>query len=155
MLNLVINSQLWPPCEQRNIIPFAFVSCICSEMGVVLYNIWNPWQRTFQPSCGWTVYMHLVHNALPAAMHGCFSGVGVELNWTSLWCEYCSIVSREQSYVLFLVVFYFFLFFYFFYGNRFMQQQRSQEDSYIHKRLIANINLGPCTKTKTLHSKYI
>ena len=36
----------------------------------------------------------------------------------------------------------------FFYGNRFMQQQRSQEDSYIHKRLIANINLGPCTKTK-------
>ena len=24
-----------------------------------------------------------------------------------------------------------------------MQQQRSQEDSYIHKRLIANINLGP------------
>ena len=38
--------------------------------------------------------------------------------------------------------------FLFFYGNRFMQQQRSQEDSYIHKRLIANINLGPCTKTK-------
>ena len=36
-----------------------------------------------------------------------------------------------------------------------MQQQRSQEDSYIHKRLIANINLGPCTKTKTLHSRYI
>jgi len=30
-----------------------------------------------------------------------------------------------------------------------MQQQRSQEDSYIHKRLIANINLGPCTETKT------
>ena len=29
-----------------------------------------------------------------------------------------------------------------------MQQQRSQEDSYIHERLIANINLGPCTKTK-------
>ena len=44
----------------------------------------------------------------------------------------------------------FFLFFFiFFYGNRFMQQQRSQEDSYIHKRLIANINLGPCTKTKS------
>ena len=36
-----------------------------------------------------------------------------------------------------------------------MQQQRSQEDSYIHKRLIANINLGPCTKTKTLHSRYV
>ena len=48
----------------------------------------------------------------------------------------------------------FFLVF-FFYGNRFMQQQRSQEDSYIHKRLIANINLGPCTKTKTLHNSYI
>ena len=32
-----------------------------------------------------------------------------------------------------------------------MQQQRSQEDSYIHKRLIANINLGPCTKTKKKH----
>ena len=101
MLNLVINSQLWPPCEQRNIIPFAFVSCICSEMGVVLYYIWNPWQRTFQPSCGWTV---LVHNALPATMLACFSGVGVELTWTSLWCKYCSIVSREQGYVPFLVV---------------------------------------------------
>ena len=36
-----------------------------------------------------------------------------------------------------------------------MQQQRSQEDSYIHKRLIANINLGACTKTKTLHSRCI
>jgi len=36
-----------------------------------------------------------------------------------------------------------------------MQQQRSQEDSYIHKRLIANINLGPCTETKTLHNIYI
>ena len=29
-----------------------------------------------------------------------------------------------------------------------MQQQRSQEDSYIHKRVIVNINLGPCTKAK-------
>ena len=47
------------------------------------------------------------------------------------------------------------IYIFFFYGNRFMQQQRSQEDSYIHKRLIANINLGPCTKTKTLHSRYI
>ena len=36
-----------------------------------------------------------------------------------------------------------------------MQQKRSHEDSYIHKRLIANINLGPCTKTKTLHNTYI
>jgi len=36
-----------------------------------------------------------------------------------------------------------------------MQQQRSQEGSYIHKRLIANINLGPFTKTKTLHNSYI
>ena len=36
-----------------------------------------------------------------------------------------------------------------------MQQQRSQEDSYIHKRLIANINLGPCTKTKTHIYKYV
>jgi len=35
-----------------------------------------------------------------------------------------------------------------------MQQQRSQEDSYIHKTLIANINLGPCTETKTLHNSY-
>jgi len=33
-----------------------------------------------------------------------------------------------------------------------MQQQMSQEDSYIHKRLIANINLGPCTDTKTLYT---
>ena len=36
-----------------------------------------------------------------------------------------------------------------------MQQQWSQEDSYIHKRLIANINLGPCTETKTPHNSYI
>ena len=37
-----------------------------------------------------------------------------------------------------------------------MQQQRSQEDSYIHKRLIANINLGPSTETKKkLHNSYI
>ena len=36
-----------------------------------------------------------------------------------------------------------------------MQQQWSQEDSYIHKRLIANINLGPCTETNTLHNNYI
>ena len=37
-----------------------------------------------------------------------------------------------------------------------MQQQRSQEDSYIHKRLIANINLGPSTETKkALHNSYI
>ena len=40
-----------------------------------------------------------------------------------------------------------------------MQQQWSQENSYIHKRLIANINLGPCTKAKikktTLHNSYI
>ena len=36
-----------------------------------------------------------------------------------------------------------FLFFIFIlYGNRFMQRQMSQ-DSYIHKRLIANINLSP------------
>ena len=37
-----------------------------------------------------------------------------------------------------------------------MQQQRSQEDSYIHKRLIANINLGPVQRQKeTLHNSYI
>ena len=36
-----------------------------------------------------------------------------------------------------------------------MQQQRSQEDSYIHKRLIANINLGPCTETKKNTTQYI
>ena len=39
-----------------------------------------------------------------------------------------------------------FFYFLFFYGNRFMQLQKSQEDSYIYKR--ANINLGPCTKTR-------
>ena len=49
----------------------------------------------------------------------------------------------------------FFLFFILFYGNRFMQQQRSQEGSYVHKRLIANINLGPFKKTKTPHNSYI
>ena len=37
-----------------------------------------------------------------------------------------------------------------------MQQQRPQEDSYIHKRLIANINLGPVQRQKeTLHNSYI
>ena len=37
-----------------------------------------------------------------------------------------------------------------------MQQQRSQGDSYIHKRLIANINLGPVQRQKeTLHNSYI
>ena len=49
----------------------------------------------------------------------------------------------------------FFFFFILFYWNRFTQQQRSQEGSYVHKRLIANINLGPFTKTKTLHNSYI
>jgi len=33
-----------------------------------------------------------------------------------------------------------------------MQQQRSQEGSYMHKRLIANINIGPCTETKPLYT---
>ena len=36
-----------------------------------------------------------------------------------------------------------------------MQQQKSQEDSYIHKRLIANINLVPCTETKKNTTQYI
>jgi len=37
-----------------------------------------------------------------------------------------------------------------------MQQQRSQEDSCIHKRLIANfINLGPCPETRTLHNSQL
>ena len=42
----------------------------------------------------------------------------------SLMCA----VDKEQRYSIYIYIYFFF------YGNRFMQQQRSQEDSYIHKR---------------------
>ena len=80
-------------------------------------------------------------------------------NYVQSLLQSCDIYLIQEHWLLrenldSLIISDFFLIF-FFYGNRFMQQQRSQEDSYIHKRLIANINLGPCTKTKTLHSRYI
>ena len=67
------------------------------------------------------------------------------------WFYFCFLLCFHIPYTIkhiFHIPAKFCFYFLFFVWKQVMQQQRSQKDSCIHERLIANINFGPCTKTK-------